>query len=418
MFEELFRDPITIFKYQTEPLSNQRLSYLLHLEECGFSRRALKDTAIEQLRLVHLLDLKEDRRVSASQVEAALTAWSRPGEHRYHRTVSPCRHTRKRCLRKALRWLRFIDRLEERELPRHPHIAAVSTFAEWMQRERGLSEVTIRSHCIAANEFFEWLATISIPLSAVHISHVDQAIAAKALRRNYSRRTMRAYGERLRAFFRFAEDQGWCRAGMANGIRPARLYQDETVPSGLSRKDIDRLLVTTEGDRPVDIRDRAILMLLIAYGLRSGEVSGLQLSNINWEEETILVSRSKSSQTHLYPLSRSVGQAILRYILEVRPRRQERTLFFTHSAPFRPLCTATMGQIVRRRLALLGIVTGRRGPHALRHAAAQHLLDQGMSMKLIGDYLGHRRQSSTAIYAKVDLNALREVASFDLGGVA
>ena len=74
--------------------------------------------------------------------------------------------------------------------------------------------------------------------------------------------------------------------------------------------------------------------------------------------------------------------------------------------------------MVRNRLGRLGIVTGRRGPHALRHAAAQHLLDQGMPMKVIGDYLGHRNPSSTAIYAKVDLNALRDVADFDLEDLA
>ena len=63
-------------------------------------------------------------------------------------------------------------------------------------------------------------------------------------------------------------------------------------------------------------------------------------------------------------------------------------------------------------------MTWRRGPHALRHAAAQHLLDQGMSYKVIGDFLGHRNTSSTAVYAKVNLNALREVADFDLEGLA
>ena len=77
-----------------------------------------------------------------------------------------------------------------------------------------------------------------------------------------------------------------------------------------------------------------------------------------------------------------------------------------------------LGKIVRDRLAGIGVVTGRRGTHALRHAAAQHLLDQGMSMKVIGDFLGHRDPSSTAIYAKVDLAALREVAALDLEGLA
>ena len=71
--------------------------------------------------------------------------------------------------------------------------------------------------------------------------------------------------------------------------------------------------------------------------------------------------------------------------------------------------------MVRNRLRRLGIVSGKRGPHSLRHAAAQHLLDQGMSMKVIGDYLGHRNPSSTTTYAKVDMNSLRQVANFNLG---
>ena len=117
-------------------------------------------------------------------------------------------------------------------------------------------------------------------------------------------------------------------------------------------------------------------------------------------------------------LSRGVGQAILNYILDVRPPLPERTLFFTLRAPFRPLGRSSLGNLVHRRLNRLGIASVRRGPHALRHAAAQHLLDQGMSMKVIGDFLGHRDPSSTAVYAKVNLNALREVADFDLEGLA
>ena len=103
---------------------------------------------------------------------------------------------------------------------------------------------------------------------------------------------------------------------------------------------------------------------------------------------------------------------------DARPTGLGRSLFFTSHAPIRPVGRKTLGKIVRDRLAGIGIVTGRRGTHALRHAAAQHLLDQGMSMKVIGDFLGHRDPSSTAIYAKVNLAALREVAALDLEGLA
>ena len=229
------------------------------------------------------------------------------------------------------------------------------------------------------------------------------------------------YARQLRTFFRFAEEQGWCRSGLADGILPPRRHPGETIQKGLNRDEVIRLLATTEGDRPFEIRARAVLMLLITYGLRAGEVSGLQLDDLDWHQETLRVRCPKPGRTHLYPLSRAVGQTILRYLREVRPLRPvqpERSLFLTLKAPIRPLTRGVIKGIVSCRLDRLGVTDKRRGPHALRHAAAQHLLDQGLSMKAIGDYLGHRSVAATSVYAKVHLDALREVADIDLEGLA
>ncbi|RWG14448.1 MAG: hypothetical protein EOQ55_23925 [Mesorhizobium sp.] len=196
--------------------------------------------------------------------------------------------------------------------------------------------------------------------------------------------------------------------------KPSSAYPGETIPKGLNRGEVTRLLATAEGGHPHDIRARAILMLLITYGLRVGEVSGLQLGDLDWQQEMLRVRCPKPGRTHLYPLSPDVGQAILRYLREVRPAHPERTLFLTMKAPIRPLSRGVIKGIVFTRLNDLGIKGKRRGPHALRHAVAQHLLDQGLSMKAVGDYLGHRSTAATAIYAKVNLNALREVAEIDL----
>ena len=388
----------------------------MHCAECGARRETLSKIAIDQLCLVRLLDLQADERVSRSQVEAASKAPSRPGWRLHPRPASL--HTRKRFIGNTTRWLRFLGRLEEPKKVRHPYTAEVDAHEVWMRRERGLSEATIRGCCAAVDQFFVWLADSRIPLASISITDIDRIIAAWNARKTYSRNTIKVHAERLRTFFRFAEDRGWCTPGMATAIRPPRVYTDEPVPAGLRREDVLRLLATTEGDRPVDKRDRAILMLFVAYGLRASEVTGLQLDDLDWENETLRVRRPKPGRTHLYPLSRGVGQAILRYILQARPSRPDRTLFFTLRAPFRPVSRGALRNTVARRLDRLGVMTWRRGPHALRHAAAQHLLDQGMSYKVIGDFLGHRNPSSTAVYAKVNLNALREVADFDLEGLA
>ena len=129
-----------------------------------------------------------------------------------------------------------------------------------------------------------------------------------------------------------------------------RVFPHEGLPVGPSWDDVKRLLAAAEGDRPADIRDRALLMLLAVYGLRAGEVAALCLEDFDWEREVLTVPHSKSQRPRTYPLCRPVGDAVLRYLREVRPRCDRREVFLTLLAPFRPLVAHWLGQVVKRRL--------------------------------------------------------------------
>ena len=415
MFEDLFIDPGTIARYRSTPLLAERLSYLEHCAHEGARRRTLREVAAHQTRLVHLLDLREAARVSVRRIEAVAMHRSRPDGRRSHRSARP--GARQRFVGHALRWLRFVGLLEEPCETRHAHAGEVEVFAAWMRKERGWSAETIRCCLEVVERFFDGLNERNVSLASVRITDIDQAVT-RWQAGGCSRTTIHCYAQRLRTFFRFAERQGWCMPGLADGIMPLRFHPGETVPQGLSRDEVLRLLATSDTDHPVDVRDHAILLVLIAYGLRRGEVAGLRLDDLDWKEEKLQVRRPKPGRTHHYPLSRGVGQAIVRYLTDVRPPRPERTLFLTVRAPIHPLSPDAISIVVRRRLNRLGITGKRRGPHALRHAAAQHLLDHGLSMKEVGDYLGHRRISSTSVYAKVQFGILREVADIDLEGLA
>ena len=415
MFEALFTDGGTIDRYRCAPLLEERLSYLLHCAEAGARLPTLRKIAAHQTNLVHFLDLHEGERVSVAQVEAATGHWSLPGGRHSSRPALP--QACQRFFGHAIRWLRFVDMLEEPHALRHAHVGEVDIFEAWMRKERGWSEETIRCCLSTVDCFCGGLGERKVALAVVDITDIDREVLLWHTR-GCSRITIHDYAQRLRTFFRFAERRGWCTPGLAEGIMPSRFHPDEPLPKGLDREEVLRLLATTEGSRPADVRDRAILMVLIAYGLRAGEVAGLRVDDLDWEDETLRVRRPKPGRTHHYPLSRGVGQAILRYLRELRPPRPERTLFFTLSAPLRPLSSSAMSHVVRSRLDRIGITGKRRGPHALRHGAAQHLLDHGLSMKEVGDYLGHRSVSATSAYAKVQLRALREVADIDLEGLA
>jgi site-specific recombinase XerD len=411
MFEFLFTRPSAIVQYRSAPLFKERIRYLTHCKQIGIKPETLREIASHQLIFVRALDLQDgDDDLIRSKIET----WYGRQSVLEGRTSRP--RARRRFFRHAERWLRFLGWRNRPQAACHAHTREVTAFAAHVVGECGWSDATTESCCRTVNRFFFWLDETGVDLAAVDITMIDQVVA-NFHARGYCRSTIHLYAQQLRRFFRHAEQQGWCKSGLADGIMPPRRYPGETIPKGLNRDEVIRLLAITEGDRTFDIRARAILMLLITYGLRVGEVSGLQLDDLDWERETLRVRCPKPGRTHLYPLSRGVGQTILRYLREVRRKQPYRALFLTLKAPIKPLDRHVIKGIVCTRIDRIGVTGKRRGPHALRHAAAQHLLDQGLSMKAVGDYLGHRSVAATSVYAKVQLNVLREVAEIDLEGM-
>jgi integrase/recombinase XerD len=407
MFEFLFAQSSAIARYRSAPLLEERIHYLAHCKQIGIEPETLRKIASHQLNLVCTLDLRDrDDDANLQKIEG----WSLPDK----RKLQP--RARRLAFNHADRWLRFLGWRTVPEAACHAHAREVAAFMAHVSGECGWSDATVESCRRTLNRFFFWLDEKGVGLASIGITMIDQVIANYCAR-GYRRSTTHLYAQQLRRFFRFAEQRSWCKPGLADGIIPPQRYPGETIPKGLDRDEVIRLLATTEGDRIFDIRARAVLMLLITYGLRAGEVAGLQLNDLDWDQEILRVRCPKPGRTHLYPLSPSVGQTILRYLREVRPDRHDRTLFLTLKAPIKPLNRHMIKFIVSTRIERLGITGKRRGPHALRHATAQHLLDQGLSMKAVGDYLGHRSVAATSVYAKVQLNALREVAAIDLEGM-
>jgi site-specific recombinase XerD len=264
----------------------------------------------------------------------------------------------------------------------------------------------------------EWLNGQRGPFHLDDVSLKEiQAFLAWGGQQGWSRVSVAASAGALRAFFRYAAERSWCASTIAGGIDGPRVFQHEGLPVGPSWQDVQRLIAGASGDQAQNIRDRAILMLLSTYGLRIGEVRKMCLENVDWHREILTVARPKQRRTQEYPLTQETGEAILQYLQKVRPRCGRREIFLTLKAPIRPLSAGAIYDLVSSRLSELAISLPHRGPHALRHACAGHLVTERFSLKQIGDHLGHRSAYATRIYAKVDLPGLREVADFDLGGL-
>ena len=414
MFNILFHYPRALARHQHGPSAQAREQYLTHCADRGAARVTLLLTARELLVIAQRLDLTIDGMISIRQVEAAAERWVH--YQQLQGRVRDPRGSRQYFIQTALSWLRFLGRLEAPDKKSLPFVGLVEHFAACMREQRGFSEVTIRHRCWFAQKFLNWLDEQKRSFSEVSLQELDAFLSMQAVQ-GWSRVSVATSAQALRSFFRHAEEHAWCAKGLAVGIDGPRVFKQEGLPVGPTWADVERLLTSTRGDRPREIRDYAILLLLALYAFRSGEVAALQLEDIHWHRELIVVARPKQRRVQEYPLVSAAGEAILRYLQQVRPRCARRELFLTLKAPFRPLSAGGLYHVVSSRLAELNIQSLRHGPHSLRHACAGHLLAEGFSLKEIGDHLGHRSAYATRTYAKVDLVGLRAVANFDLGGL-
>lgn len=416
MFDQLFTRRHAIERHLASPLLEERLRYLQHCRAQGATRSFLRSLAQSMLVIIDILDLAfTEGKIDMTKIETAADRWIYRQPRHFNRTRD--RAGRDLLISRATQWLHFSGRLELPTVTPPPYTHFSLEFANYLRLERGLSEHTIETRCFYVDDFLDWFCKDGRSLNEITITHIDEAIARKGREHGYSRLSVQVYTSALRTFFRYAETRKWCPLGLTVLIASPRVYQDETLPAGPTWEDVQRLIATTEGDHPKDIRDRAILMLLAVYGLRSGEVRVLKLEDFDWEKNLIYVTRPKLRQKQPYPLSHTVGEAILRYLREVRPRSSYRELFLTVDSPIHPLKKSSLWTMVTKRLRPLGVPLKHQGPHSLRHACATHLLAQGLSLKEIGDHLGHRRPRTTYLYAKVDLPGLREVADFSIGGL-
>jgi len=409
MFDQLFTRPHARGRHVNSPLLKERLDYLRHCTEQSYKPDTLRELAQNLLRIQNLLGLAtSSNAIDAATIEVAV-------KRTFRSRISDGR--RKQIVSVAIHWLGFLKRL------RLPPVAAPiyrplkQDFADYLREQKGLSEGALRTRCGSVEDFLQWFFRNHKSLHVITIADLDEAIARKGRDERYTRRSIQRYASDLRTFVRYAESKAWCSQGLAAGIVSPRVYRGESLPRGLFWNDVQRLIASTEGDRPLDVRDRAILLLLAVYGLRSIEVRNLKLDDVDWQRNLLFIPRTKGRRTDSYPLSSTVGEAIARYLECVRPCSPHRAIFLTATAPIQPLGDGAVRRMIARRALSLNPPVAPHGAHALRHACATHLLEQGLSLKDIGDHLGHRNLNSTTIYAPVNLTGLREVANLSLAGL-
>ena len=399
-------DSVGACRLQDAPFADERNRYLSHCAANGARPAVLKVKRSEILWIACRLGPDANRGVGMAELMPIALE-----RQNLHGAASGAR----RVIDIGRPWLRFLGWWRE-PVVLFLYQDHLDRYVAWMRDERGFTPATVEQWSRTTRRFLMWCVGAGRRLGDLTAADIDNYVATQGTGR-WARVSTANVISALRAFLRYAAREGWCSNRLAESVSRPRLYQQETLPYAPDWSVVQQMLADVDTDKPRDIRDRAILLLLALYGMRSGEVVALRLDQIDWAGRTLGLVRLKRRQPQIYPLLPTVAEALARYIDTVRPQSCCEEVFLCMHAPLRPLKAGSIFDVANRRFVARGIETAHRGGHALRHACAVRLLAEGLTLKEIGDHLGHRSTSATSIYAKVNMSALREVGAFDLGDV-
>lgn len=285
----------------------------------------------------------------------------------------------------------------------------IDRFIRFLAVEKGLSENYQLSVRKSLEGFEAWAkAAHGIEgVDAVTIDHLTAFLAHRKLEDRLAASSLRIQLIALKIFFRHLADKGKVKSDIADQIDSPKL--EKYLPDTLNEPGVKKLLESIDETRPLGKRDRAVLELLYASGLRVSELTNARLENLFLEERAIRVT-GKGNKTRIVPVGGAAREALEYYLEGERPNLVSR---HTGSEIFlskwgKKLTTTRIWQIVKERAKMAGIDTNVY-PHLLRHSFATHLLGNGADLRVIQELLGHADIATTQIYTHVDQKHLRNV---------
>ena len=327
--------------------------------------------------------------------------------------------------------VRQMERYCESELALYPTPALtrieqrVAAYRTYLQQVRGFAPGTLAHHGRTVSEFLAHIGYETHPtrLAALDREDLDAFLCAVGPRQ--SRASLQHVVGHLRAFLRFLASAGEIPTGLDAQIDTPRVYRGEKLPRALPWDTVRALLHSIDRTSPLGRRDYAVFLLMATYGLRACEVVTLTIDDVEWRAERLRIAQRKTRGALWMPLTDEVGTALLDYLRHGRPalnvRRQRvpfraaparsyRELFLRCRTPTGVLKPTAVTEAFQAWSKRSGLAIPFQGPHCVRHSYAVHLLRSGLSLKTIGDLLGHRTLESTCVYLRLAVDDLRDVA--------
>lgn len=286
----------------------------------------------------------------------------------------------------------------------------VEAFARHLREGRGCPETTVANYCLPVRRLLREVKEPRRLTSAdivrffqVYVDRHGRAAAASAT-------------SGVKAFVRFLRLRGEITSDLSIAVPKVAGWAQARLPRCLSAGELQRVLDAQGKETAKERRDHAIILLLARLGLRSCEVAALRLEDVDWDAGSLLIRSAKSDRSIHLPLPADVARALARYLKTARTPCRCREVFLRFMAPAGGITRIAVGGVARSAFLRAGLKGASLGAHTFRHGLASELLRHGASLPQIGRVLRHRDVSTTAIYAKVDMKALRPLAMAWPGG--
>ncbi|RKY54127.1 MAG: hypothetical protein DRP93_05505 [Candidatus Neomarinimicrobiota bacterium] len=290
--------------------------------------------------------------------------------------------------------------------------ATLRAFEEWLEKERdlALTTITIRlgTACTFVDDITQRAGMESVPKAMKTLTPVEVEDSFIRYTKNHGPAVRRNIQASMRLFLRFAAFRGWVSHELAWAVPGLPVVRQAGLPEGLKDEELSIVLNFPWEGCECPRRNRAIISLLLTYGVRRSQVSLLQFEDIDWPGKTILFAAHKGGKAVRHDLTEASAQALADYLRNERPTSDCNYVFLRQRRPYIRLSPEAISLVVNTRMKRCGLAP--RGPHSFRHAFATRLLRSGQPVKAIADLLGHRSLAAVAIYAKVDYSRLLEVA--------
>ena len=284
---------------------------------------------------------------------------------------------------------------------------SLDTFIDHLWLEDGLSKNTLDSYRADLSQFNDWLLVNKTTLMEANQADIQQYLAVK-FPQSKPRSISRLIAS-MRRFYRYALRENLISQDPTLQIESPKLPR--SLPKSLNEQEVEDLLNAPNISDPIGLRDRAMLELLYASGLRVSELVGIRVNEVSTQDGVVRVT-GKGSKTRLVPMGEEAADWINRYIKEARPdilqKRQSEALFVT--ARTAEMTRQAFWYLIKR-YALMAGITKHMSPHVLRHAFATHLLNHGADLRVVQMLLGHSDISTTQIYTHVARERLKQLHS-------